>query len=805
VLLQDLRYALRSLWFSKGFATVAILCLAFGIGLNTTIFSIMDGVLLQPYPYPDPDRILVVGEQNQKTDSQSALSYLDMRDINQSPSSPFVAIAASSGRSLTVSDGAGDPERYPGAAISWDLFSMLGTPPILGQGFTADQDRVGAGGVVLLSHDLWTVRYQQDPNIVGRTILINARPHQVVGVMPPGFRFPNQQRLWIPLVPAVANEPRDFRGLFAFGRLKPGVSQAQATQQLDAIFAGFAEQYPATHQNWTSRLRTLREAFLPPEVPTVIWIMMGSVTLVLLIACSNVASLLVARATSRRREISVRAALGAGRGRIVRQLLTESVTLSLLSLPLGVALAEIGTRLISAGMPTDAVPYYVRWTVDWRTVAYSAAIAMATALIFGLFPALQASRGDLHADLKEGTRGNTATSSLLRSSLVIVQVALALVSLLGALLFLRTFQNLDSANLGFDPRPLMTMRFFLPGEEYERPDAKLRRVEDIVRRVEALPGVQAAFASNYVPLNFGGGGGQVIVEGQPARQDELAGIVLNAVTPRFVTTMGMTLVGGRDFTDAEGWSRSGFAVINQMMARRFWPKGDAIGARFRLAGDATQNPWFTVIGIVNDVNLYGIDPENPTPPAAGFISYAYQQALNTGLTIRVAGQPASITSAARREIRASDPNLPVSQVQTGEEIRRLRFWQYGLYGWIFGTIGVAGLLLASVGVYGVLSYSVTQRAKEIGVRVALGAGHRDVLRLVVGQGVALCGLGVTIGLVLAPGATWFSRAMLYNVSPFDPLSFIAVAAMLMLVAFLASYLPARRATRVNPVTALRGE
>src|SRR4030095_15495846 len=247
MLFQDARYALRSLWFSKGFATVAILCLGFGIGLNTTIFSIMDGVLLRPYPYPDPDRILVVGEQNQKTDSQSALSYLDMRDINQSPSSPFVAIAASSGRSLTVSDGAGEPERYPGAAISWDLFSRLATPPILGQGFTADQDRVGAGGVVLLSHDLWTVRYQQDPNIVGRTISINARPHQVVGVMPPGFRFPNQQRLWIPLVPAVANDPRDFRGLFAFGRLKPGLSQAQATQQLDGIFAGFAEQYPATH------------------------------------------------------------------------------------------------------------------------------------------------------------------------------------------------------------------------------------------------------------------------------------------------------------------------------------------------------------------------------------------------------------------------------------------------------------------------------------------------------------------------------------------------------------------------------
>lgn len=805
MLLQDLRYALRSLWHSKGFATVAILCLAFGIGLNTTIFSIVDGVLLQPYPYPEPHRLLVVGERNQKTNDESGLSYLDMRDINLAPTSPFTAIAASAGRSLTISDGSGEPERYPGAAISWDLFSMLGTPPILGTGFTAEHDRIGGGGVVLLSHDLWTVRYQADPTILGRTILINARSHQVIGVMPPGFRFPNQQRLWIPLTPAVSSDPRNFRGLFAFGRLKPGVTPEQARQQLDAILGEIARQSPATSEGWTSRLETLREAFLPTEVPLVIWIMMGSVTLVLLIACSNVANLLVARATGRRREISVRAALGAGRARIIRQLLTESIVLSLLSLPLGIALAEVGTRLIASGMPTDAVPYYVTWQVDWRTVAYSAVVAMATALLFGLFPALQVSRGDLHDSLKEGTRGNSASKSLLRSSLVVVQVALALVSLVGALLFLRTFQNLDTANLGFDTRPLMTMRFSLPGEPYEREDAKLRRVEDIVRRVEALPGVQAAFASNYVPLSGGGGGGPVIVDGQPARQDELANIVLNAVTPRFATTMGLTLIGGRDFTDAEGYSRPGVALINQTMARRFWPNGDPIGARFRLSFIGEESKWHTVIGIVNDVNLYGVDPENPSPPAAGFIPYAYQQTLNTGLTIRVAGEPAGITGAVRREVRASDPNLPIFQVQTAEEIRRLRFWQYGLYGWIFGTIGVAGLLLASVGVYGVLSYSVSQRTKEIGVRVALGAGNRDVLRLIVGQGVMLCGIGVAVGLVLAPAGTWLGRTLFYNVSPFDPLSFLAVALLLLLVAFLASYLPARRAARVDPVVALRGE
>jgi predicted permease len=803
--MQDLKYAFRTLWRSKGFAVVAVLCLGFGIGLNTTIFSIVDGVLLQPYPYPEPEQILVVGEQNQKTDSQSGLSYLDMRDINESGTSPFQTIAASSGRSVTLSDGSGEPDRFTAAGISWDLFPMLGTQPILGQGFTKAQDAVGAPAVVLLSHDLWTTRYQSDPKILGRVVLINAKPHTVVGVMPPGFRFPNQQRLWVPLTPLVANDQRDFRGLFAFGRLKPGVTMSQATQSLDATFAQWSKLYPKTHEGWTSRLRTLREAFLPPEVPVVLAIMMASVTLVLFVACSNVANLLVARATARRREISVRAALGAGRRRIVRQLLTESLVLGLLSLPLGLLLAVGGTRLVAADMPPDAVPYYITWQIDARSVIYSAVIAVSTALLFGLFPALQASRGDLHESLKEGTRGNSASRSLLRSSLVVIQVALALVSLVGALLFVRTFRNLDTANVGFDTRPLMTMRFNMSGEQYDPQDAKLHRVDDVVHRIEALPGVQAAFASNFIPISGGGGGGQVIIEGQPVRQDESAGIVMNAVTPHFVKTIGLTVMHGRDFTESEGFTKQYVAVINQTMAKRFWANAEPLGARFRLRGSNDETNWFQVIGVVNDMNLYGVDPENPNPPAAAFIPYAFQQTLNTGLTIRVNGAPTSITAPARQEIRSSDPNLPVFQVRSMEEVRRLNFWQYGLYGWIFGTIGIAGLLLASIGVYGVLSYSVSQRTQEIGVRVALGAARRDVLKLVIGYGVLLCGIGIGLGLLLAPGLTYFGRSLFYNVSPFDPISFGSVALLLLAVAVLASYLPALRATRVNPVTALRGE
>src|SRR4051812_17307939 len=802
MLLQDIRYALRNLARSKGFATVAILCLGFGVGLNATIFSLIDGVLLKPYPYTDPDRLLVVGEQRPPTDT-TGLSYLDLRDWKEATST-FSTIAGVSGRSLTVADGSGEPERYLGAGVSWDLFPLLGTQPIRGRNFTPEEDREGAdAGVVLLGYDVWTHRYAGREDIVGRSILVNSKPHVVVGVMPQGFAFPNNQKIWVPLVPLVAKDVRTFRGLFAFARLKPGVTIDRARQELDVIAGRLAAQYPTTNEGWVSRLRTLRQAFLPPEVPLVLVLMMAGVTLVLFIACSNVANLLLARAAGRRREISVRAALGAGRARIIRQLLTESLVLGLLSVPLGILLAVVGTRLIASGIPPDQVPYYIHWEIDWRAVLYTLAVATGTAIFFGLFPALQISRGNLHETLKEGTRGNTVTKSFLRSTLVVAQIAFALVALVGALLFVRSFLNLGAFNVGFDVRPLMTMRFYMPSAIYEQTDAKLRRVEDIVRRVEALPGVRAAYASNFVPLSGGGGGGSAIIDGRPTDKGQETGISVIAATPHFNPTMGLGLTEGRDFTDAEGWSHSPVAIINQRMKARFWPDISPIGRRFRL--DEPDAPWYTIIGVTPDINLYAVDPANERAPLVAYVPFAYQQFLNTGLTIRVDGDPASVTSAVREAIRASDPNLPMAQVRTGVELRRLSFWQYGLYGWIFGTTGVVGLLLAGIGVYGVLSYSVSQRAQEIGVRLALGADHQQILKLVVGQGLVLAAIGIVTGALLASAAMPAARSLLFKVSPFDPLTFSVVAMFLGAVAFLASYLPARRAMRVDPVIALRGE
>ena len=803
MLLTDLRYALRGLWTSKGFAAVAILCLAFGIGLNTTIFSIVDGVLLKPFPYEDPERIVVLHERYRPFDEDyHSLSYPNFKDW-KAASSSFSQMAALDGRSMTVADSGGEPERYIGALVTWDLFPLLGVSPILGGHFTPAHDTPGGGGVALISHALWTRRYHQDPQIVGRKILVNAAPVVIVGVMPERFEFPENEKIWMPLVPVMDRDRRDNRALSTFGRLKPGVTIAQAEADLEGIARRLAETYPDTNKDWGARLATLRQEFIPPDVTRVIWLMMAGVTLVLFIACSNVANLQLARAAGRRREISVRAALGAERRRIVTQLLTESVTLSLVSVPLGLILAQIGSRAIFNMMPPDQVPYYITWEMDWRSFAFSIAVAATTAVAFGLFPALQASRGDLHGDLKEGTRGNSVRSSPLRSGLVVAQLALAVVSLIGALLFVKTFSNLDTYDVGFDTKPLMTMRFSMPGDAYKAPDAIARRVEDVVRRVEAQAGVESAFGSELIPVNGGGGGRSVVVDGSPSEPGREPGVGYVGVTPHFHRTLGVA-VRGRDFTDAEGWSRTPVAVVNETMAKRLWPNRDALGGRFRPVGLGAESDWFTVIGVAPDIKHDDIDPGDQPWPAA-YVPYLYQQAINTGLTIRTSGPPAGIAAAVRQQIREADANLPVYNVRTMNEVRQRGYWQYGIFGWVFGTIGVVGLLLAAIGVYGVLSYSVSQRTQEIGVRIALGAGRPAVLGLIVWHGLQLAGIGVLVGLGLAAIAMKQTQQLLFEISPYDPIVFTGVAVFLMFVSFLASALPALRATRVDPLVALRGE
>ena len=798
--MQEIRYSLRSLWHIKAVAAVAIVCLGLGIGINTAIFSIIDGVILKPFPYEDPHRIFVVGTQKLKEHEESGISLADLRDWKTANAS-FTTIAGLTGGSLTVVDGAGEPERYDGARVSWDMFRLLGIRPILGRDFLESDDQPNAAGVVILSERLWTTRYRSDPAVIGRGTTVNGAPYTIIGVMPPHFAFPDNQHMWVTLQPTFYRDTRDVRRLFTFGRLRPGVSSTRALADLDAIAARLAKEYPATNRGWSARLQVLRDAFLPRDVNLVLGLMMAGVTLVLFIACSNVANLLLARATARRHELAMRVALGASRSRIVRQLLTESVVLALVSLPLGLVLATVGVSLIKARIPPDTIPYYIDFRIDLRSFAYSLAVTVLTAVVFGLIPALQLTRRELQENLKEGARGSTSPRAMVRNALVVSQVSLALVAVVGALLFVRSFRNLDTFDVGFDTTEKLTSRFFMTGEPYQAKGTKERRVTDIVTRVEALPGVHAAFASNLVPIQGGGGDALIEADGRPPDKREY--ITLIAGTPHMFPTLAVRLRQGRDLTESDA-SRP-VAIVNETMARHLWPGENATEHRFRIVDGERPGEWITVIGVAPDLHLFGIDPNNSQVPQTAFVPYAYGESPNTGLTIRTSGNPAALAPAVRAAIRASDSSLPVFNVGTLDDVRRREYWEFGVYGWIFGTTGAVGVLLASIGVYGVLAYSVSQRTQEIGVRVTLGADRQNVFGLIVGQGLRLTGIGVIIGLVLAALGTPVTRSLLYKVSPFDPFSFIAVSILLLAVALLASYVPARRAMRVDPVVALRQE
>jgi putative ABC transport system permease protein len=806
MLFQDLRYAVRTLLANPGFTATAILCLSLGIGLNSAIFSVVDGVLLQPFPYPDADRMVVLNSTNQRAGvNRGVLSWLDVRDIKEQ-STTLEGVAAFSGRSLTVSDGTSEPERYNGAPVSASLFSLLGTPPALGRDFTENDDHAGAERVVMLSDDVWKNRYNSDPSIVGRSISINGFPHTVIGVMPPKFMFPENQRLWVALAPYYESSGRDIRAMQVFARLKPGVTREQAAADLAAVASRLSSAYPNENEGWSIVIRPLADWMIPDEVQLVILAMMGAVTLVLLIACSNVANLLLARASVRHREISIRSALGAGRLRIIRQLLTEAIIIGVLSAPLGIVFAWVTLFLLDQGIPPDSIPYFIHWALDARSLTYTIAISLGTGIVFGLAPALHSTRSNLQDSLKEGARGSTGgRRAWLRNGLVVVEIAMSLVLLIGASLFVRSFLNLQNAAVGFDTAPLMTLRFYMPGAAYEAKGVKERRVEDIVRRVEGVPGVHAAFASNFIPLGAGGGGGSVIVEGKTVPRGEEPSITFIGTTPRMRQTLNVSLTSGRDITEAEETTRTPVALVNQTMAKQLWPGDDAVGRRFRLVNSPEEAAdWFTVVGVIADFRHGQGTSNRPVFPSA-YVPYAFSPALNTGLTVRASGDPARITSAVREQIRLSDPAIPVFQLRTMEDLRQFSFWRYKLFGWMFSAFGAVALLLASIGVYGVLSYSVSQRRQEIGVRMALGADRKAVLRLVIGQGVVLAGIGIVAGVVAALGVTQFIKTLLYNVTASDPASFGLVAVFLGLVAVIASYVPARRAMAVDPIIALRNE
>ena len=823
-MLHDLRLALRALLRAPLASSLAILCLALGIGTNATMFSVVSTTMIRPLPFRDADRLVTVwATQPAGGVRRGDSSFLDLVDYQQQ-SSALDTLAGLEERSLTFSD-TDEPERVLGAAVSWRLFSMLGIAPALGRDFSAADDRAGAAAVVILSDELWRRRYNADPRIVGRQLTINALPYTVIGVLPPRVKFPFQEVAWIPLAPLSQAAPRQARDVGVFAHLAPGRSIEQAREEL----AGIAARLAATHAEnagWSVLVNPLSEYYIPGDVKLVTFPAMGAVTLVLLIACANVANLLLARATARAREMSIRAAIGAGRGRIVRQLLTESVLLGLVSAPLGVALTYVGVGALRAGVQADDIPYLIEFLVDGRTLAYTVLVSAATGIVFGLAPAAHAARGNLSLALREGGRtGEGSARNRARNTLVVAEVAVSIVLLVGAALFMRSFLNLQRAETGFDTGAVTTARFFMPGDSYAAEDAKLRRVQDILRRLEAVPGVIAAGASNLIPLDGGGAASRVQVPGKSFETGKEPRLFYAGVTAHYLQAVGATLLRGRLFTEQEAETRATVAVVNVSLARSLLADAaaaaslppvapdrlagaaelgalDPVGRQFRLLEDPS-GATFTVIGVVADVMIEELSEREVTPTA--FVPYAYQQTANTGLLVRATGDAVELTPAIRAAVRASDPALPVFAASSMDEIRRTGFWQYRLFGQMFGSFGALAVVLAIVGVYGVLSYSVSQRTQEFGVRMALGAEPRDVRRMMIWQGLRLAAWGTAFGAVGALGITRVIGSLLYNVTPTDPVSFGGVMALMLAVAAAAAYLPARRATLVDPMVALRAE
>jgi len=801
---QDLRFAVRMLAKNPGFTAVAILCIALGIGTNVTAFSVVSAVLFRPFPYTDPDRLVYVRTTNPRKDVQNgSVSYLDFLDLREQARS-FSQAEAYQIRTLVVSTGE-EPERISGVAISAGIFPMIGETPALGRNIRVDEDRPGAPPVVLLGHDLWMRLFNGDPRIVGKSVMINSTAHTVVGIMKPHSGFPERQEAWVPLAPLAHKDLRSDRSYTVLARLAPRVSREAATTEVETFAKRLESLHPDTHRGWGARLRTLREASVGTETRLVVLTVQGAVLFVLLIACANVANLFLARATTRQREVAVRVAFGAGRGRIVRQLLTESLLVALAGGALGVVLGHWGIRWMEASIPTENVPpYWMRFQIDAPVVFYTLAATVLTGLLFGLAPALQAVQDDLNATLKEGGRGGAGGSvrrNRLRSSLVVAEIALALALLMVTSLFVRSFLELQTGKGGFDTARLLTMRIYFPGAPYEEEPPKVRRVEDVIRRLEALPGIEAVAASNLTPLSGGGSDGSLLLQSRPVPAGEEPDLYWTGITSHFFRALGLSVLRGRALTDREGMERSSVALVNESFVKRFFPETEVLGQRFRIAEEKEMG-WVTIVGIVPDIHHFDLDSR--IVPAA-YLPYPYLATSVTSLTVRTGSDPAAVTARVRAEIRASDPGIPVYRVLTMEEVRQQGFWEYRFLGGMFLVFGSVALFLAAIGVYGVLSYSVSQRVREIGVRMALGARREDVLRLVVGQGLTLALGGVGIGLVLAFGAGKVVASVLYNVSPSDPVSFAAIAFILTAVASFASFLPANRAMEVDPLEALRNE
>jgi putative ABC transport system permease protein len=795
-LFKDIRYGVRGLLKRPGFTAVAVITLALGIGLNSAIFSVINAVLLRPLPYQDPAS-LVTFRSNQ--------SALDLADV-QSQSRTFSKFGGEVMQALDYTAGS-EPVQIQNGHVTGGYFETLGVTPERGRLITPQDDQPGAPFVVVLSHGLWKSHFNSDPAIVGKSIPLSGNMYTVIGVTPASFVSPSSNtESWTPVFVSnpIAAKFRGVHFLRTYGRLAPGVTLEQARAEMQIIDKNLAAQYPAENKNRHSVLLPLHESIVGESRRSLL-VLFAAVSLVLLIACANFANLLLARAAEREREFVIRAALGAGRWRLIRQLLTESLLVSLIGGAAAVLLAIWGTSLLVSFKPEN-LPRIEEIGVDLRVLAFTFGLSMLTGIVFGLLPAWTAARGGVNEALKEGGRSSTvgAARQRLRSAFVVIELAVALVLLMGAGLLIKTFWNLRSVEPGFAPEHLMTMRIELPEARYKERDKQNRFQSQTLEGIKTLPGVEAAMVSE-LPLSGDNLNHDFLIENRPFIQpgDEPS-LESRSVAGDYFRTMHIPLLAGRDFDSRDFAEKAPLVgIANESMVKQYFKNEDPIGKRMRWA----RNPevqWITIVGVAGDVKHFGLDlPEQPglyspypqAPPWKRWMS----------LVARTQSDPGEMTQALKQQIWKVDSQLPVTKVQTMSEVAATSFAARRFNMSLLAVFAVLALLLAAVGIYGVMSYAVTQRTQEIGIRMALGARALDVLKLVIGNGMTLTLIGVALGLVGSAALTRLMSTLLFGVTPTDKLTFVVVSAVLVLVALLACYVPARRATKVDPLEALRYE
>jgi len=814
-LAQDVRYALRTLRKSPGFTLVAVLALAVGIGGNTAIFSLIDAIRSRALPYKDPGALVALwGNVMRARLERRGNSYPDFQDWRAQARS-FEDMAAFDGQTVTLT-GIDEPERILVEFASAPYFSLLGVNAERGRTFTAQEDLVGAAPVVVLSDGLWRRRFGADAQITGRSLTLNARPYTIVGVMPPGFKgLSDTAELWVPFgayAPAGTMAARGNRGFGALARLKPGVTVASAQSEMDGISRQLERAYPDTNEKRGVEVSPLDVELFGALRPALLTLM-AAVAFVLLIACANVANLLIARSEARQREIALRTALGAGWPRLLRQLITEGCVLTSFGAIAGLLLAEGAVRALLATSPVT-FPSFVTPGINTQVALFTIGVSLASGILLGLAPAAHARISRLSEALKDSSRGSDGRrSQRMRGALVVVEVSLAVVLLVGAGLMIRSVRNVMALDPGFDPRSVLELRVSVPraaappattapGAPATPPEAVVRG-RTLLDRIRAVPGVAAVALGTDLPLDGNAAAGFYTAEGMPpATAQTMPRAYTHRISPEFFGTLRIPIVAGRTFQESEMTTASSSAVVSERVAQRFWRGQDPIGKRIKFGALTSQSPWLTIVGVVGEVKYRGL-PENPTNDPDVYLPFVDRNS-QFAFAIRATVPPSSLVAPIRAVIRSADSSIPVYQVSTMEDLVGGQTSQSRFTMWLMGVFAAAALMLAVVGIYGVMSYLVTQRTREIGIRLALGAGGHDILRLVVGNGARLIATGIVIGLAASFALQRLVASLLFGVSTADLSSGVAVA-LLAAVAMLACYLPALRATRVDPLQALRQE